>query len=222
MKDQERKVLYDQADRIIDLHKTERKQSIRDSSQWDGLFQELLTGETPVQTPRDLAVAAELTPVTVPMAVELTKFNEVATQLPSQSQVRAVQFFPIDSSLSSPSGRYRLSFQADGNVVLYEDDLPISATMTSGSGLQYVFQDDGNLVIYSVGRPIANTGSQGRGGQILSVENDGNIVIYTASGRPIWSRKDEKGKRSFFKDVNSKTAKLWRKVDSAKVIARGY
>jgi hypothetical protein len=49
-----------------------------------------------------------------------------------------------------------------------------------------VFQSDGNLVEYVGGTPRWSSGTWGRGAR-LAIQLDGNIVIYNASGAPIWA-----------------------------------
>lgn len=49
-----------------------------------------------------------------------------------------------------------------------------------------IFQSDGNLVEYVGGAPRWSSGTWGRGSR-LGLQTDGNIVIYNASGAPIWA-----------------------------------
>ena len=50
-------------------------------------------------------------------------------------------------------------------------------------------QSDGNLVIYDASRSVAiwATGTTGQPGSFLSVQEDGNVVIYSNSRVPIWA-----------------------------------
>lgn len=50
-----------------------------------------------------------------------------------------------------------------------------------------IFQTDGNFVLYDNGRPIWASGTNGRGATRLTLQNDGNIVIYNARTQPLWS-----------------------------------
>ena len=95
-----------------------------------------------------------------------------------------------DQSVLSPDGRFRLTYQTDGNLVLYRwDDVPLWASGTWGTNPgQAVMQSDGNLVVYqSSGRPIWASGTAGFAGAYVSVQNDGNLVIYGSSGAPLWA-----------------------------------
>lgn len=101
-------------------------------------------------------------------------------------------------SLTSCSGQYKLVFQADGNVVLYDEAASSSAstiwaTATDGkSATRLVMQIDGNLVLYDAsGNPL--WGSSEHGGVIgkpgyLSVQNDGSLVIFAnADDAVLWT-----------------------------------
>lgn len=93
-------------------------------------------------------------------------------------------------SLWSSNNRYRLIYQGDGNLVLYDET---ARTAPWGSGTtsagQVVMQLDGNLVIYDAqGAVQYASGTAGNQNAYVLVQNDGNVVIYSASGQPIWDR----------------------------------
>jgi hypothetical protein len=95
---------------------------------------------------------------------------------------------PKDKPLVSANGRYRLVFQGDGNLVLYEGNHPWWDTKTvNPRATQCIMQRDGNLVIYAgPNRPIWSSttgGNPGNPGSWLLVQDDRNVVIY----RPIWA-----------------------------------
>jgi hypothetical protein len=105
------------------------------------------------------------------------------------SQLQAGATLEGGSRLTSPNGRYRLDMQADGNLVLYGGGYPLWASNTAHhAGDHATMQDDGNFVIYQSGRAIwsSATSRSGSGAYYLSVQNDGNVVIYTPRKRPIW------------------------------------
>jgi hypothetical protein len=92
--------------------------------------------------------------------------------------------------VASDDGRFRLLYQSDGNLVLYDENgtaLWSSDTFGSAPGMA-VMQGDGNFVVYDVtGQPIwASMDSLGYPGASLLVQNDGNVVIYDAAGVPLW------------------------------------
>jgi hypothetical protein len=95
-------------------------------------------------------------------------------------------------ALLSSNGRYRLVYQGDGNLVLY-DDIERSASWSSGTaGLstgQVVMQTDGNFVIYDgSSRPRWMSGTAPNANTRLVLQSDGNLVVYTPDGRAPWDR----------------------------------
>ncbi|QEL14334.1 hypothetical protein [Limnoglobus roseus] len=92
-------------------------------------------------------------------------------------------------SIVSQDGRYTLNFQAsDHNVVLYRTGGPaLWATNTpNGAATNLAMQGaDGNLVLNGA-HWASNTA--GHPGAFLVIQNDGNLVIYDASGtHPLWA-----------------------------------
>ncbi|HEY3093064.1 MAG TPA: matrixin family metalloprotease [Vicinamibacterales bacterium] len=95
-------------------------------------------------------------------------------------------------SLTSPNRRFRLIYQGDGNLVLY-DDVERSAPWSSGTaGLttgQAVMQTDGNFVIYDgSNQPRWMSGTASNANPRLVLQVDGNLVVYTPDGRAPWDR----------------------------------
>jgi hypothetical protein len=89
----------------------------------------------------------------------------------------------------STDGRFRLVYQSDGNLVLYQAGIALWHSHTNGTtpGLA-AMQGDGNFVIYNAsGVPVWHTSTFGNPGAILAIQNDGNLVIYRADGVPIWA-----------------------------------
>lgn len=101
----------------------------------------------------------------------------------------------------SPSNLAYLVMQADGNLVLYgyskssNGYKAIWATNTVGSGTTnyLVMQYDGNLVMYpndnyvnGTSQAIWATGTNGQN-LYLSVQDDGNMVIYNQQDQPVWA-----------------------------------
>ncbi|MBM3779799.1 MAG: matrixin family metalloprotease, partial [Acidimicrobiia bacterium] len=94
--------------------------------------------------------------------------------------------------LSSGNRRYRLLYQHDGNLVLY-DAVEGTAPWHSGTGGTSpgfaTLQGDGNFVIYDAGgTPVFNTGTRAIGNTQLYVQDDGNLVLYGPDGRVLWAR----------------------------------
>ena len=94
------------------------------------------------------------------------------------------------STLVSPSGRYELVYQGDGNVVLSDHDTNelLWASHTDGTTVgEARMNEDGNFVVYDAEHtPVCSTHTDGFFGATLSLHDDGNLVIYY-NGTPIWA-----------------------------------
>ena len=94
----------------------------------------------------------------------------------------------IDNPILSSDRRYSFKFQSDGNLVLYDNNLPTwnSGTYNSGIGGRVIMQSDGNLVLYNTNsQPIWSSVTSGPGAR-LTTQTDGNLVIYNQSNVPLW------------------------------------
>jgi hypothetical protein len=93
-------------------------------------------------------------------------------------------------SLTSGNARFRLIYQSDGNLVLYDDGDRTApwASATGGTSAGYAsMQGDGNFVIYDAqGVGIWASGTAGNANARLILQNDGNPVIYAANNQPLW------------------------------------
>ena len=98
-------------------------------------------------------------------------------------------------TLNSCDGRFSLTMQTDGNLVLYQSGVgALWATGTTGytgRNLSAFMQTDGNLVVYadpwSNWIPLWNSGTPGYPNSRLQLQNDGNLVIYNAYNNWIWA-----------------------------------
>jgi hypothetical protein len=103
----------------------------------------------------------------------------------------ANQWLTPDTHVGSPSGRYQLLMQGDGNLVLY-DVTTWGAMWASGTygwpGLSAVMQGDGNLVMYDgSGRAHWSSRTYRYPGSSLYLQDDGNLVIYTSWWQAVWA-----------------------------------
>jgi hypothetical protein len=92
-------------------------------------------------------------------------------------------------TVHSPGGGARLTYQSDGNLVVYRHDgTPLWASHTAGTAPGSVnMQYDGNLVIYDAGgRPLWASHTGGHDGASLTLQDDGVLVIF-GGGVPLWS-----------------------------------
>jgi peptidoglycan hydrolase-like protein with peptidoglycan-binding domain len=99
-------------------------------------------------------------------------------------------------SLVSANGRFSLDMQGDGNLVLYGAGLVLWDSGTVHAAPDYaILQSDGNLVIYQGHRPLWSSGSDQptRGVYSLTVQNDGNVVLYSPANKPLWNTFTEAG-----------------------------
>lgn len=114
----------------------------------------------------------------------------VTLQVVPRDRLQAESALLAGQALVSPNSRYRLAYQPDGNLVLYDDvgRTVLFATGTGGLAGRTLLQGDGNLVVYnSQGLPLWATGTAGHANALLVLLNDGNLVLYRSDGRPIWS-----------------------------------
>jgi hypothetical protein len=93
-------------------------------------------------------------------------------------------------SCTSPNGQYTLTYQTDGNLVLYGPGGALWWTGTNGTCPGFApMQSDGNFVVYDcTGQPVWNSGTWGNPGAYLTVQDDSNLVVYASNGQPLWWR----------------------------------
>ena len=104
------------------------------------------------------------------------------------------EVLPVNQSVRSANGRYVLTFQGDGNLVLYKEYARYArkalwASNTSGRSVDVcIMQGDGNLVLYDPdGHPVWSSNTYGNNGARVAVQDDGNLVIYRANNSPVWA-----------------------------------
>ena len=91
-------------------------------------------------------------------------------------------------AVQSLDHRFALTYQTDGNLVLYgPGGVPRWSTQAFSSPGYAEMQVDGNFVAYaSNGTPIWASGTSGARGATLVVHNDGQVDIRTPEGLVIW------------------------------------
>ena len=89
----------------------------------------------------------------------------------------------------SSDGRFQLIYQADGNLVLYQNGSAIWNSGTYGTSAgRTVMQSDGNLVIFNASNtPVWASNTGGNASAYLAVQSDGNTVIYRSNGSAAWA-----------------------------------
>jgi hypothetical protein len=114
----------------------------------------------------------------------------------SGSRLASGESLATRRSLYSSNGRYELTMQPDGNLVLYRRGVgPIWQSETHGHpDARAAMETGGDLVVYdSANRALWRSQTSGNAGASLHVQDDGNAVIYSVSSRPLWSTGSAQG-----------------------------
>ncbi len=130
--------------------------------------------------PAPIAPAADLDPPPAP---------EPGTPAqPGCGKLMAGQSLGIGEGLKSCDGRFTLSQQSDGRLVLSDDgERELWSTPTAGSdGRTTVMQGDGNLVVYGTSGANWSSQTHNHPGAWLALNDDGSLVVDDANGKPIW------------------------------------
>jgi hypothetical protein len=107
------------------------------------------------------------------------------------------ELLTANSSIMSISGRFRLTYQDDGNLVLYRagDGAALwDIRPQPGGPGECIMQGDGNLVAYNAAAaPVWASNTDGNPGARLILQDDGNLVIYRTDGTPLWASNTAEG-----------------------------
>ncbi len=139
-------------------------------------------------------------------------FGDRAAQSIGASRLDAGQELFDGSALVSPSGRYRMVLQSDGNLVLYWEGQPLWNSGTRGDAPDHLeMQNDGNLVLYQ-GLDVLWDSKSGGGARssayYLNLQNDGSAVIYSPADKPIWTTNTDIQPGLQFGDAGSSVLRL--------------
>lgn len=111
----------------------------------------------------------------------------------------------------SSDRRYRLVYQGEGNLVVYDTHKqPAFACWHSETnGLSVGFfqmQTDGNAVVYDAEtQPVWDSKTSGIPGCYLEMQTDGNLVVYASPRTPVWDSWSDNARRT-----SSPSQKYWR------------
>jgi len=101
------------------------------------------------------------------------------------SSLFATQILASGACLESPSGRYMLLMQSDGNLFIYDrsaGQVTWTANTYGHPGGFASLQSDGNFVVYDVnGVGIWSSGTYGTFSERLDMSDDGRIIIYKSA-----------------------------------------
>ena len=91
--------------------------------------------------------------------------------------------------IQSPNGRYVLTMQTDGNLVLLAPgNRAVWASGTGEGSSVLTMQPDGNAVVRApANRPVWFTGTDAWPGSVLIPQDDGNLVVVAPGNRPVWA-----------------------------------
>lgn len=125
--------------------------------------------------------------MTVSGSSRLPEFN-ISIERDSVSSLNAGQSLGVGQELKSDNGKYTLTLQQDGNLVLSEGRSAVWAAGTDGSGaVRANVQEDGNFVLYKGDNsPVWASETSGNSGVRLTVQDDRNVVLY-AGDKPVWA-----------------------------------
>jgi surface antigen len=132
--------------------------------------------------------------------VEVLKPGETASWLKSANV--NIELKPGSKNLDFYRGQvwetngYKFVFQTDGNLVLYsQTGKALWATGTESAGANRLsVQADGNVVLYRDTTPLWATNTAGNSGAKFVIQTDGNLVVYSAAGKPIFNTGTHLGK----------------------------
>jgi hypothetical protein len=99
----------------------------------------------------------------------------------------------------SPNGQYKLVMQDDGNLVVYSaaSGNYVWATQTIGSfANKAVMQLDGQLCLYDFNGAVKWSTYTKDGGSVLRLQDDGNLVVFSPKGYPVWNAFSGYGKKT--------------------------
>lgn len=114
----------------------------------------------------------------------------------AQSTLQTGQSLTVGQWLQSPDGTYILIYQADGNLVLYNDKQGkvMWATATNGQTAGSLSIMAGLVQIRNKDQKCVWSSLEHKGkvwpepGVYLAVQDDGNVVVYTSNKTPLWAR----------------------------------
>lgn len=123
--------------------------------------------------------------LTIPDEEPFGRERDHLTAYPAGTPEFVGDYLARDQWLMSDDGSHGLTFQADGNLVLYgPGGQALWDSETYGNpGADFVLQDDGNAVIYAPdGRALWNSETSGDPHDQLLVRDDGAAVVDRADG----------------------------------------
>jgi CspA family cold shock protein len=122
----------------------------------------------------------------------LMLFGLVAKAQPARVD-KPTEWKPNTTVLVSPNQQYRLSYQSDGNLVVYDkSNKPLWNSQTNGkTPNKLVFQADGNLVLYGANNAVHWAAyCHNKGGKSLRLNDQGSLSVWSDNNY-IWNTGNE-------------------------------
>lgn len=109
--------------------------------------------------------------------------------------LQADQYLEVGQYLRSRNGKYILSYESTGELVLRREGVEILwRTNNPGPIWRTYMQSDGNFVVYSApGQPLWAANNNGGkwgpqyGGSIIDMQDDANLVVYAPNREVLWA-----------------------------------
>lgn len=123
-------------------------------------------------------------------------FTELGVGAATRSILAPGQTLKRGEQLTSPNGRFKAVMQTDGNFVIYGPGNSVLRPWM-GAGDTASMNTDGNFVLYSGGHDTWASDTAGNGGARLLMQNDGNLVVYSApaaGNRALWESETSGGR----------------------------
>jgi hypothetical protein len=128
-------------------------------------------------------------------------FGTITSAQTKVYRINPVHNFLQGEKMTSMNGKYELTFQPNGNLVLrmltmglpdFEGNPQIQekiiwSSKTANKANSCTLQQDGNLVLYdNAKKAVWATNTNGRGAYI-TIQDDGNVVIYDKAKKAVWA-----------------------------------
>ena len=124
-------------------------------------------------------------------AAALTLMAPVVARFRNSRAAVAVRRLRPGDAMRSPSGRFRLVYQVDGDLVLADDGLGRIEWSTNTGGTEageVAMTPDGDLAVVDAGGTVRwRSGTAGHPNAYFDVTDDGAVAVYRADGGLVWT-----------------------------------
>lgn len=117
----------------------------------------------------------------------------ISTAALSQNVLHPNSYLQNGQYIISSQGGYMMIMQTDGSLVMYRRDGSIRYRMKK-HGRFALMHANGNFQQLTSGwQTMWETRTAGNPGSFLAIQDDGNLVVYSPEGRPLWNIGAERG-----------------------------